>query len=377
LAATVSGVYWSARPQILSFLLTGVTLWILEQNRKGDRKWLIGLPPLMGLWTNLHGGFAIGFILILFYLVGEAGEVLREVLFRKIKLHVAWSQRRSNLITLCLIGLACALAVNINPHGPQMLLYPFKTISVGVLQDYIQEWQSPNFHQLEAQPYLWMVLLLLVVLAFSKRSVHVVELVVVCGFAYMSFLAARNIALFALGAAPVLARHGFSAMEPLFQRVGAGRQIPKRLARSINMIILVLMVVVVVVKIADPLNEKFNQRIIEQEMPVQAISHIRGQQPAGPMFNSYNWGGYVLWTLYPDYLSFVDGRTDLFDDEILSDYLLAWRADAGWEEVIDEWNIRLAFLEPGAPLAKAMAWAGWERLYMDDQAVVLRRGVDP
>jgi hypothetical protein len=377
LAATVSGVYWSARPQILSFLLTGLTIWTLEQARKGRRKWLFGLPPLMALWSNLHGGFAVGFILLLFYLIGEAGEVLREVLFRKAKLREAWSQRRSSLIVLCLVGLACALAVNINPHGPQMLLYPFKTISVGVLQDYIQEWQSPNFHRLEAQPYLWMVLLLLVALAFSRRSVHVVELVVVCGFAYMAFLAARNIALFALGAAPVLARHGFSAMEPLLQRVGTGRQIPKRLARLINVVILALMVVVAVVKIADPLSEEFNQRIVEQEMPAMAISHILGQQPEGPLFNSYNWGGYVLWTLYPDYLSFVDGRTDLFDDEILRDYLLAWRADTGWEEVIDEWEIRLAFLEPGAPLAKAMACAGWERLYIDSQAVVLRRPSAP
>jgi hypothetical protein len=78
-----------------------------------------------------------------------------------------------------------------------------------------------------------------------------------------------------------------------------------------------------------------------------------------------------VWALYPDYLSFVDGRTDLFDDEILGDYLKAWRADPGWEDVLETWDIRLALLEPGAPLVDELRDKGWLQLYADEQAVVL------
>ncbi|MBI5052484.1 MAG: hypothetical protein HZB52_04370, partial [Chloroflexi bacterium] len=64
LAATTSGVYWSARPQILSLLLTAIFVYILYDYlwRDANRLWL--LPLLMLLWVNLHGGFAIGFILL-------------------------------------------------------------------------------------------------------------------------------------------------------------------------------------------------------------------------------------------------------------------------------------------------------------------------
>ena len=64
LAAAASGVYWSARPQIISFALAGVfayVLWLFRW-RGLNRLWV--LPPLMAVWANVHGGFAIGFILI-------------------------------------------------------------------------------------------------------------------------------------------------------------------------------------------------------------------------------------------------------------------------------------------------------------------------
>ena len=67
IAATVSGVYWSARPQIFSFALAGLTLFLLERSARGRRKWLFALPPLMAIWSNIHGGFVIGFILMVCY----------------------------------------------------------------------------------------------------------------------------------------------------------------------------------------------------------------------------------------------------------------------------------------------------------------------
>jgi hypothetical protein len=87
--------------------------------------------------------------------------------------------------------------------------------------------------------------------------------------------------------------------------------------------------------------------------------------------NSYNWGSYAIWALYPHYLSFVDGRTDLFDDEILQEYLRLWRADPGWEDILSRWGLKTALLEPEAPITRELLLAGWRILYEDSQAVVL------
>jgi hypothetical protein len=56
LAGVVAGVTltWSVRPQTLSLLLLGATMWLLHR-----RMW-IALPPLILLWANLHGGVALG-----------------------------------------------------------------------------------------------------------------------------------------------------------------------------------------------------------------------------------------------------------------------------------------------------------------------------
>ena len=276
-------------------------------------------------------------------------------------------------MALALAAAVSAAAVSLNPHGPVMLLYPFRTVSIGVLQDYIQEWQSPNFHHLEVQPFLWMLFLTIAALAFSRRRRGTTEVLGVVAFAYLSLLAGRNIALFALFTGPVLARHGHSALEPVIARFGRGPQIPERIARVLNLVILALLLVAAAAKVSIPLTPMTNEQALEGQVPVAAVEWIRQHHPAGPLFNSYNWGGYVLWALYPDYPSFVDGRTDLFDDEILTDYLDAWRADADWGAVIDRWGLRLALLEPDAPLVGALEDAGWVQLYADGQAVVLGR----
>ena len=72
LAAAASAIYWSARPQIVSFALAAVFAYLLWLYRwRGvNRLWV--LPLLMVVWANAHGGFAIGFILIGLTLAGQA-----------------------------------------------------------------------------------------------------------------------------------------------------------------------------------------------------------------------------------------------------------------------------------------------------------------
>ncbi len=162
LAAAASGVYWSARPQILSFALAGAFLWILERIRAGSRRGLIALPILMALWVNLHGGFAIGFLLLAVYLGGECLDAVLAGALGQDAWRASWRARWPAVRDLLLAGGASLLAAGANPAGYRMLAYPLKTVSIGVLQEYIQEWQSPNFHHLETLPFLWLLLVTLV-----------------------------------------------------------------------------------------------------------------------------------------------------------------------------------------------------------------------
>ncbi len=374
LAATASGVYWAARPHILSFVLSSAFLLILTQVKRGRLRLLWVLPPLMVVWVNVHGGFAFGFLFMVLFLAGEVVDLLIDIGPRKRRLAEAWQARKTIILGLVMVGLGCALACMLNPHGPQMLLYPFKTVSIGVLRDYIQEWQSPDFHQLELQPFLLLLFLSMGTLALSSRRKTAAELLLLFILAAMSLLAARNIAQFALIGAIVLANHSHAVLEPLLRDLPKGKQIPERFAKTINMILLLLAAVLAGIKIASVSTVEINQQAIDDRHPTRAVVYLQDHHPEGPLFNSYNWGGYVVWALYPDYLSFVDGRTDLFDDEILNEYLQLWRADQDWEAVLERWDIHLTMLEPEAPLNDALLDRGWQQLYADEQTVVLARG---
>jgi hypothetical protein len=374
LAVTVSGVYWAARPYILSFALTGAFLWALENHRRG-RRWAVGLlPPLMALWVNLHGGFAIGFLLLGAYGAGALLEMLWPAIRQGRGTGDAWEAHRGVIVSLGIALGAAILAAGLNPYGFAMLAYPFKTISIGALQNFIQEWQSPDFHQLHVQPFLWMLLLIMVAWAYSRRKVCPAELILVTGFTYLALMAGRNIALFALVGAPSLARHAQGALAPHLQlNVRPDSAYPRR-SRIINGLLFGLLLLAAAAKISVPLSLEKNMEAIRQHAPVDAVEALKRESPPGALFNSYNWGGYLIWEAYPQYLTFVDGRTDLFDDEILDSYLLTWRAEPGWEQVFQAWDIRVALIEPKAPLTQALLGAGWAVLYSDDQAVLLVAG---
>lgn len=371
LAAATSAVYWSARPQIFSFALAAAFMWALERERAGAARALWPLPPLMALWANLHGGFAIGLMLIGAYLSAAVLEAGLPPLLGGAGWGAAWESHRPRLARLTAALLLSVAAVSLNPHGPALLAYPLKTVSIGVLQDYIQEWQSPNFHRAEVQPFLWMLLLLLASFGLSGRRARADELVPAGVFAALALLAGRNIALFALAAAPALARHGYAALQPFFERAASGPQVPERRARALNLALLALAALAAGLKITLPFRAETLDRALRAGAPVEAVAWIEANRPAGALFNSYNWGGYVVWALYPEYPSFVDGRTDLFDDALLRRYLAAWRAEPEWPATLRGWDVRLALLEPGAPLTLALEHAGWLRAYADEQAVVL------
>lgn len=367
LAAAVSGVYWSARPQILSFAMAGAFAWSLARLRERGRP-AIWLPPiLMALWVNLHGGFFIGFLLL-------GIEIAAGLLSRLRAGSVQAPAENPNRLSVPLLGgctLLCVLAVCLNPHGPGMLLYPWKTVSIGVLRDYIQEWQSPNFHALEVQPFLWMLFLTFACMTLSPRRPSWREILTVVLFGYLGFLAARNIALFGLLALPVLSSHATFTLQHWRPGFGERSQFAGRRARWLNLVLMLVVGLAAAVKALVPLSAEVNQQAVRRHAPVGAADFLADRRPPGPLLNSYNWGSYLIWRLYPQYLSFVDGRTDLFDDEILQQYLALWRAEPGWERLIDRWGLRLALLEPDAPLSEALQRAGWLSLYRDDQAIVL------
>ena len=92
-----------------------------------------------------------------------------------------------------------------------------------------------------------------------------------------------------------------------------------------------------------------------------------------PVFNAYDFGGYLI---FRGIAPFIDGRTDLYGDRFMSDYLQAVHPDlAEFRRLVQRYRIRWTILHTGSPLAAMLATRpGWRLLYGDRTAVVFVRG---
>jgi len=84
---------------------------------------------------------------------------------------------------------------------------------------------------------------------------------------------------------------------------------------------------------------------IQKSVPYASIQWIKANKPQGPIFNSFNWGGYLTWELR-DYPVFIDGRADLYGDKIISDWLEISRGTNRGLKLLDEYKINRIYLEP-------------------------------
>lgn len=366
IGAATAAVFWSPRPQMISFFLSTVVLYLLylQKRKKIDRLWLI--PVIMWLWGNMHAGFAIGFI----FLGGSiVGEVLGNIFSPKGEYVVPWlGIRKLVIVTLVSIAVVC-----INPYGLKMLAVPFQTISIGALQNFIQEWNSPNFHEREVWPFAFLILGLFGVAGASKKPLDWTDFLLSAGTAFMGLLAGRNIAVFAVVATPVLTHYLNDALTERGWNLYPVKRVTPGMAR-LNALLVGVILMGCLIKVLAVLDARTVSEAQHMYLPVDVTDHLRAEHLAGPMFNSYNWGGYLTYFL-PDQLVFADGRTDLYGDDFLThDYLQTATGEPGWRETLDRYKINFVVMEKDSGLARNLrSEPGWKLDYEDKLAVVFVR----
>lgn len=375
LAVIVSNIYWAARPYMVTFLFTSVYLFILENFRRGQiagqARRLLWLPLLMLIWVNSHGGFAVGFILIGIYAAGELASLLDRYIIHQQVLSTSDLQR---LGVFAAVGALMVFAACLNPSGVEMLTYPFKTISIRALREYIQEWQSPDFHSNAAQPFLWLLILLIGIIGVSPVRLDFSDFLLLAVFLSMALTAWRNVALFALIAPIIIAPRLTLLTKTLGERFGfhGVDEQPQRTLAGIYWFLLLVVALIAGIKIYAQCLPQRNWTVFRRTLPVQATAYLRDHTFPGRLFNSYNWGGYLLWDL-PQYPVFIDGRTDLYNDEIIDQWLKVVKAQPDWELVLDNWEVRLILLERNAPVVQHLSRAGWRLLFKDELSVIYFR----
>jgi hypothetical protein len=354
--ATVVIAFAADRPGVVSFLGVAIFVNLLELRRG----WW-ALPPLALLWSNCHGGFFLGWVVLLAY----CAETLR---FRS---PAAWlrESRRLWLVTACAIA-----ASGINPNGFGVVSTIFAYRRSPMTANLI-EWQPPR---LWGPPYSFDILLYAaaLVLVFSWKRVRPAHWILFVAFAGASLTAFRNTPLTGF-LAPVL----IAAYFPF--RV----QLPEVLAWAPP-------ILAAAGFIAGLAQGRFLQlRVAAWTLPSGAADYLLENHVTGPIFNTYEQGGYVIWRMWPRERVFIDGRA--LSETVYRDYnqilfnagSYADQMTGPREELLNRYGVRVVVMNTldyvsGAlyPLAIALAHPAsteWELVYDDAQAVVFVRRPPP
>jgi hypothetical protein len=375
LGAFASAPSWGVRPQMLTLLFASLLLLILDHSYLRP-KLLWWTPLLMLIWVNLHAGYALGIALMVLFWLGDALDRAFGFRFDPAAIHlkpgpVATARRQ----TLALVILVCVAVVPANAYGAAMYSYPLETLRSHAMQSYIGEWFSPNFHQHRYLPTLVMILATVALAALSPKRLRPRDILLLAVTTYAALRSVRHIPIYALVAIPILSDLMLAWMHNLgmtsrFEPKQTPMSSPKR---WVNALLLAGFLVFLLARVRYVIGRQ--PQTEAKELPAVAVSFLAARRPPAPVLNHYNWGGYFIWKLYPEYRVFIDGRADLYGDAFMDDLATTYylRGDA-WRKPFEKWGIRTVVLPPDAPLVTALqALPDWETIYADNQAVVLTR----
>uniref|UniRef100_A0A831XEV0 TPR domain protein n=1 Tax=Geobacter metallireducens TaxID=28232 RepID=A0A831XEV0_GEOME len=352
---------WVERPQLWTFLFSLLYLKLLFDGREnGLRSWG-WLVPLMILWANLHAGAVFGLVLIgLFW----GGELWRALFSRG---------RWLNVASLAGVGAAALGASFVNPYGsriPLQLLAHFNLTRIGGGQESIMEWLPPSTAQVPLFYVLFAVWGVLI-LVRCRRSDHA-EVIFFAAFCYMGWNQVRHAAF-----VPLLA--GFFLPAAIHEGGYVLRRIAPSLALSLpfsNGVIALLLVFVVGHNVA---RGEFGVGLDSRQFPVAATTFVETHRLPPNLYNFYDWGGYLMWRLYPHYLVFVDGRnTSLEMLEASNRIDNSWQ---GWRDDLARYGVqtvisRTCYYDTGGPVPLVETLAAdpeWALVFADEVAVVFVR----
>jgi hypothetical protein len=329
--------YWTVRPQIFTWFLFATFIAVCLQHHRGGKHRLWLLPPLMVLWANLHLGYAFGLAVVGVYAASLAGERL------------IWKEQRP-LKPVFLVLAACVAATLLTPAPVELLLYPLKYVRPGNTNiAWINEWQSPDFHN----PFFLPLALALLALAGlgvagKRRELFLPMLALI--FAFLTLQSVRNQPLFAI----VFMLIASQRAPDLWAWAAAAAQ--KQGARPHSALNLVLVGTASAALLFAVVSSSSSQLrwtpSVDRgiEYPEAGVHYLRDNYPDARVFNLYEWGGYLINELYPKKV-FIDGRSDFYGDKLMNEWHDVHTLAAGWEGIVAEHGIEAFLIKTDSPLA--------------------------
>jgi len=353
------------KPELFSYFFIALFLFTVYRYKKKFTKLIFLLPPIMSLWINFHIFFIIGISMIgLFYL---------ERFFS--------SKERFGKTSNILLGvlLSSILATLINPNFIKGVIYPFHVLTnygFDVIENYnIFEAISKGYFDITFLYFFLALIFLWVSIAMYFKKLSRIDFLLSCLFTFLAIFAIRNFTLFAIGVfIPVVSISNLwvKTIDRKFKKSAS------EIKCILGVIIILLAVPGLLVKISI---HGVGVGVVDKAN--SAIAFIKANDLRGPIYNNYNIGNYLEYTLYPRERVFVDGNPEQYPQEFFKNiYYPMENSFDKFQEYSKKYNINVVVYEHKNqtrninPLLTGLTNSPeWRMVYLNELVVVYVKNI--
>jgi hypothetical protein len=340
----------SPRSWLFSILFFTVELFILFHVRRTGRfALLVALPPLFVLWANVHMQFIYGLAVLGLFLL----EVFLSQL-PSLSLHRAYRPNIS-LGRVSFVLLACLVATLITPYHFRLYIPIFEVIGQTGAFQLILELLPFFFRDLADWLALGFAVVAAFVLGWQRAWLPFPTLLLLMG-TFLAFRARRDVWVLVLAALFIISEFGW------FVRTGPSFGLTKL---RIVCVIVLLSVTIYLTGLGREISEPHLKSVVEQTFPVAAVKFVNEKNYAGPLYNHFNWGGYLIWAL-PRLLVSMDGRMNVHGDQRIQQSVNTWSGLKGWESDPELMKARLVISGVNDALTNLMRMDSRFKLVYED-----------
>jgi hypothetical protein len=177
--------------------------------------------------------------------------------------------------------------------------------------------------------------------------------------------------MLAIAGAPLAARSACAVRDSL-GRVPKPASTPSPAESRVHWVIAAALVLVAAVRLATSLTPSSIDRELAREQPVGALGAVLATPAHERLFNFYDYGGYLIWRA-PDHPVFIDGRAEVYGNELFSEYLDLQDLRGDWRRRLEDLDVATVLMPSNSPMGQELVSYGWTVAYQDGRAYVVRR----
>lgn len=352
------------RPVFFSMIFYAITLALLmTAQRTGRAEILYWLPLVFFAWANCHIQFVYGiFVMGLFagvHLLQQFGasrgftpEFALPSTLPAGKVFLAFA--------------ACLVATCIGPYSYHLYITAFSYAGSKFPYTFVREFMALSFRAFSN----YVELLLAGAAFFSlgrRKQVNLFTLALLIVTTVVSFRTMRDSWFLCIAAAACIAESW--GTESRSEDEHAARELSGTLMENAGLAVALALMIFLIAR-----NTHFDMQGLDEavssEFPVKAVNFLRQNPQRPPLYNTFDWGGFLSWYM-PDYPVAIDGRTDLYGDDLDLSFFRSENGDPTYvnDPYLNEAGVILL------PKSKGLAMAlngdlRFKKIYEDRLAVI-------